>query len=117
MPVEGVNDCSATNSTHFVVVERVCADSGEKLSAEKNSCYVRACVFILANVLMCLTWMLALHTCVPYLFLLSFSYFHQYSLLTYTYTHNSEECVKAAPNVWASRHTAGLAPSLPAASS
>lgn len=53
MPAEGVNDCSATNSTHFVVVERVCADSGEKLSAEKNSCYVRACVFILANVLMC----------------------------------------------------------------
>lgn len=29
----------------------------------------------------------------------------------------SEQSVKAAPNVWASRHSAGLPPSLPAASS
>ncbi len=36
---------------------------------------------------------------------------------TYTHAHTTLRSVLAAPNVWASRHTAGLPPSLPAASS
>lgn len=53
MPAEGVNDCSATNSTQRVDVEwSATTPGGGRPSTERNPC---VCVFIVVNVLMCLS--------------------------------------------------------------
>ncbi len=100
---------------HGVRLLSVRADSGGQISTEQNSYEARVCVFIVVNVLMCSSDLIdldAFTTRLRSLFLLLFL-----PKTLFWHTHNSEQCVKAAPNVWVSRHSAGLPPSLPAASS
>ena len=77
-------------------------------------------VFIVVNVLMCLSDLIDMDACATRSCTLSLSLLlakhAQNSPLTHTHIH-SVQSVKAAPNVWASRHSTGLPPSLPAASS